>query len=574
MGVKNRELRRMLEICKPYALKGLPAFAVMVAISAAGLLPAWITGRIIDALVHGDASGVRRALLLYVSVVMLAALGNLVYAYVTTTLRESFSRDLRVSMARALYHGEYEAASSIAVGELGNRLGSDIDAVSQVLQFSFFPLVSALLQFVLTAGVLFTIDWRLAFLSLVAVALMWIPTKPAAVVFARFRTQLSEARDRLEARTMETMSPGALSLVKRLAMGAAEERRYGEAATEIVRVNARTALVGGWYAVLSSVVNAIGPVATLALGASLVASKQVSLGMLVAALTYQMRLYGPAGTMWGAQSQLASLYAILKRVFVVLDVPAEAGGDMAMPCGDIVFDGVAVARGGAEVVTDVDLHIPRGAHVAIVGPSGCGKSTLVMLLARLYQPSRGSVTIGGIPIAGIELERLRDGIGFVAQDDHVFDDTLLANLTYGTGAGRKEAVSMLRILGLDDVAARSSDGATIGVRGHRLSGGERQRLCLGRALLRDPDVLILDEATSALDAETERRLIEVVRARMRGRTLVMVTHRIGSVVNMDSVVVMRGGRIAAAGAPAELQRTSAEFRELLRPITVQHVVAG
>ncbi len=565
----------MIGLCKPYAAKGIPAFAVMLAISAAGLLPAWITGKIVDALVHGDSNGVRRALLLYGAAVALGALGNLIYGYVTTKLRERFSRDLRVSMARALYHGEYERAAALPVGELGNRLGSDIDSVSQSLQFSFFPLVSALLQFLLTVGVLFTIDRRIAVLSLVAVGLMWLPTKPAAANFARFRKQLSEARDRLETRTVETMSPGGLSLVKRLGMRAVEAERYSNAADEIVRVNVRTALVGGWYYALSSIVTAVGPVATLGLGASLVASKQLSVGMLVAALTYQMRLYGPAGTIWGAQAQLASLYAILQRVFRVLDVPAEASGDAGVPPGEIAFAAVSVERDGEDVLHGVDLRIPPGTHVAIAGPSGCGKSTLVMLLARLYPPTHGTVTVGGTPIEQLQLERWRETVGFVAQDDHLFDDTLLANLTYGTAAAAHEAAAMVRALGLEDVLARSGETGTVGVRGHRLSGGERQRICLGRALLRAPAVLVLDEATSALDAESERRLIALVRRRMQGRTVLMVTHRVAAATEMDAVVVMNGGRIAAVGSPADLWRTCPAYREMLHnPVAFDIAVAG
>ncbi|HEV2643880.1 MAG TPA: ABC transporter transmembrane domain-containing protein, partial [Candidatus Elarobacter sp.] len=213
MAVKNRDFSRMLALCRPYAVKGLPALAIIVAITAAGLLPAWVTGRIVDALVRGDSGAVQRSLVLYVIALVLAAAGNLGYAYVTTKLREGFARDLRVRMVRAMYRGEFEDASAVSVGEMGNRLGADIDSVSQSLQVSFFPLVSAFLQFGLTLAVLFAIEWRIAVLSLVAVGLMWIPSKPAAKTFARFRKLLSEARDRLEARGIETMSPAALSVV-------------------------------------------------------------------------------------------------------------------------------------------------------------------------------------------------------------------------------------------------------------------------------------------------------------------------------------------------------------------------
>jgi ABC-type multidrug transport system fused ATPase/permease subunit len=570
MRVDGRNLSRMMALCKPYALAGVPAFFIMLAITAAGLLPAWITGHIIDALVHGDTQGVARALFLYGIAVVFAAVGNVVYAYVTTKLREGFSRDLRVRMARALYRGQFEAASAVSVGELGNRLGADIDSVSQALQFSFFPLVSAVLQFALTLAVLITIDWRIAALSLAAVGLMWIPTKPAAKRFARFRRQLSEARDRLESRAIETMSPAALSLVKRSGMRDAEERRYARAADEIIRVNTQTALIGGYYSILSSVVNAVGPVATLSLGAALVGWKQISVGMLVAALTYQMRLYGPAGTMWGAQSQLASLFAILQRVFTIIDIPGESGGNAPAELGDIRFDAVSLRRDGKDVVSNVNLRIARGAHVAIVGPSGCGKSSLLMLLARLYPPASGSITIGGTRLEHFDIDELRKLVAIVAQDEHIFDASLAANLGYGTELVERDAAEMLRALSLGQVASQAGALETIGARGHRLSGGERQRVCLGRALLRRPEILVLDEATSALDVESERRLIALVRERMRGKTLVMVSHRVATVTGMDAIIVMRGGTIVASGTHDELLSSCAAYRDMFdRPVDLE-----
>jgi ATP-binding cassette subfamily B protein len=418
------------------------------------------------------------------------------------------------------------------------------------------------LQFALTVAMLFAIDWRIAVLSLVAVGLMWIPSKPAGKIFARLRTQLSEARDRLEARGIETMSPAALSLVKRCGMVGAEERRYDDAAHDVVRINTRTALAGGAYSAVSSILTAAGPVATLTLGAYLVASKHVSVGMLVAALTYQMRLYSPATTMWGTQSQLASLYAILQRVFSILDIPAESGGGAQEARGEIVFDGVSVARAGREVVAGADLRIPAGAHVAVVGPSGCGKSSLVMLLSRLYAPARGRVLLGATPIERFAIEPLRAAVAFVAQDDHLFDDTLRANVAYGSAAGEAEVDAMIRALELDRIEARTG-AESIGARGHRLSGGERQRVCLGRALLRNPSVLVLDEATSALDAESERRLIALARERMRGKTLIVVTHRIASVAAMDAIALMRDGQIAAYGSHDELVLSSSSYRTML-----------
>jgi ATP-binding cassette, subfamily B, bacterial len=222
----------------------------------------------------------------------------------------------------------------------------------------------------------------------------------------------------------------------------------------------------------------------------------------------------------------------------------------------VQFDGVSFDYGdGRPVLRNVTLAVAPGETVALVGPSGCGKSTLVSLLERLHAPTAGRILVDGVDVRDCTQQSLRGQIGTVMQDVHLFNDTILANITYGTPqATRAQAEAAARAANAHEFIARLAEGydTIVGERGAGLSGGQKQRIAIARALLKDPPILVLDEATSALDNESEALVQAALQRLARGRTTLVVAHRLSTVIDADRIVVLRGGRIDAVGTHAEL----------------------
>jgi subfamily B ATP-binding cassette protein MsbA len=270
--------------------------------------------------------------------------------------------------------------------------------------------------------------------------------------------------------------------------------------------------------------------------------------------------------------QISQASVAAEKLFEIMDLPAD---DVDLPPArpfagfrsEIVFDGVWFAyEPGQWVLSGVQLRVQRGQVVAVVGPSGAGKSTLMDLLPRFIDPSRGSVTIDGVPTTAYARQSLRKSLGIVSQQTIIFNDTVRANIAYGDQAGASaEAVeAAARAANAHGFIERLPNGydTVLGERGARLSGGERQRIAIARAILRDPPVLILDEATSALDSESERLVQEAVEHLMEGRTVLVIAHRLSTVARADRIAVLDRGVIVEEGSHAELVKSGGVYQRL------------
>lgn len=557
------ELMQTLRICAPYALRTTPILLTTLLISLLGLLPPWLTGRVIDALTSHDIRGLQNLLILYLAAVIAGTILNFANTLLTTRLRETFARDVRCEMIDALYEAPFDTVTAISPGEITNRLTSDIDSLSALLQNSFFPLFSAIVLIVTTAFAMFSMNATLAGISFVILALLWLPTASVASRLARLRTLLSEAKDRLAVRIAETLQPGALSLIKNWCAQDFERSRFASAASEILTINYGAAKVSGAYSFFASFLTSLGPVVTLAVGAHYVSQGSLTVGTVVALMSYQIRIYGPAGTIWGMQMQMAGVFAILRRVSMILHLPIESDGPETPIRSNIAFRDVSLNIDSKRILSGVTIDIADGEHVAIVGPSGSGKSSLTSLLIRLRDPSSGTISLGGVPLQSIPLEYLRTAIRVVAQEGHLFNDSISSNIRYGLSNIQNSAeIEALEISELMDEIRSPRLSALIGTRGALLSGGERQRVNLARGLLAATRCLILDESTSAVDSAIERRIISSVREHMRGRTLIVITHRISSIIDMDRIFVMQDGNVVASGGHPFLVNTCALYRDL------------
>ncbi len=276
--------------------------------------------------------------------------------------------------------------------------------------------------------------------------------------------------------------------------------------------------------------------------------------------------------MAGIQVQIVSALAVFERIFDYLDLKTEdydPPGAIALPsvAGDIRFEHVTFAYGDRNVLDDLNLHVEPGQVAAFVGPSGAGKTTITQLVPRFYDPQGGRVMVDGHDVKAVTLESLRRDIGIVSQETYLFHDTIAANLRYAKPeATDEELYKVARAANIHDFITSLPDGyATIvGERGHKLSGGERQRLAIARVLLKDPRILILDEATSSLDSHNEVAIQAALDVVMRGRTSLVIAHRLSTVVAADVIFVVEAGRVVESGTHEALLAKGGPYAHLYR----------
>jgi ATP-binding cassette subfamily B protein len=451
------------------------------------------------------------------------------------------------------YHQQHTVGGTVS--RVNTSINGFVTAVAE-LAFNALPAVAYL---VLALAALLQLDWRLALAVCVFAPL------PALIGMRASREQTRRDRVLLDHWTATfgrwTEVLAGIRTVKGFAMEQAEERRFlaavaqGNARVTLgARRDARTAALQGLSA-------AAARLSVAALGAWLVLRGHGTVGTLVAALQYVGGLFGPIQGLTNVYATVRRARVSLESVCDILDAPdplADPPGaqDLAVTQGAVSFEGVSFDYGdGRRVLHDVTLSIAPGETVALVGPSGCGKTTLVSLLERLHAPTAGRIVVDGVDLRECTQSSLRSQVGTVMQDVHLFNDTILANIAYGTpGATREQAEAAARAANAHEFIRRLPAGydTIVGERGAGLSGGQKQRIAIARALLKNPPILVLDEATSALDNESEA-LVQAALARLtRGRTTLVVAHRLSTVVDADRIVVLRGGRVEAVGRHTEL----------------------
>lgn len=302
-----------------------------------------------------------------------------------------------------------------------------------------------------------------------------------------------------------------------------------------------------------------------------------SIGTVVAFTSMVNRLTGPAATVQGVGQTVQTSMALFARIFEVLDLPVQVmdrpdAKPLRVTRGEVALHGVTFGydegAGAEPILRDVDLVCRPGSITAIVGATGSGKTTLAYLVARLYEPQAGTVTIDGVDLAGATRASVADAVGLVAQETYLLHATIRENLLLAKpSASQEELEAAARAAQVHDLIVALPDGydTVVGDRGNRFSGGERQRLAIARVLLRNPPVLVLDEATSALDTRTERAVQEALDRLAEGRTTIVIAHRLATVERADQIVVLEHGQIVERGTHADLVALAGRYARFLRP---------
>jgi ATP-binding cassette subfamily B protein len=451
------------------------------------------------------------------------------------------------------YHQQHTVGGTVS--RVNTSINGFVSAVGE-LAFKALPAAAYL---VLALAALLQLDWRLALAVCAFAPLPALIGMRAAPEQARRDRVLLDHWTATFGRWTEVLA--GIRTVKGFAMEQAEEQRFLQAVahgnakvTRGARRDARTASLQGLSA-------AAARLSVAALGAWLVLRGHGTVGTLVAALQYVGSLFGPIQGLTNTYATVRRAEVSLQAVSAILDAPdpladLPGAGDLAVQRGAVRFDGVCFHYGdGRPVLRDVTLAIAPGETVALVGPSGCGKTTLVSLLERLHAPTAGRILVDGVDVGACTQRSLRSQVGTVMQEVHLFHDTVLANITYGSpGATRAQAEAAARAANAHEFIARLPGGydTLVGERGAGLSGGQKQRIAIARALLKNPPILVLDEATSALDNESEALVQAALKRLTRGRTTLVIAHRLSTVVDADRIVVLRGGQVEAIGTHAQL----------------------
>jgi ATP-binding cassette, subfamily B, bacterial len=562
--VKQRvDWKRLGALFAPYWRQQATVLFCIVVVAALGLVPGFVTARIIDSTIpHRNLTELGIDVGLILASALLAAGVGVLQGYLNSVVGEGIMRDIRTSLVAHLHRMPLNFFTGTKTGEIMNRVSNDVDNVDNVVTGTLTTIVTNFVLIATTVVAMFVWNWRLALLSVIIVPLMVFPLGPVGRRMYQIRKRTREKRDEIESITQETLSISGITLIKSFAREAYERARFYRVGTNLMQLEINLAMVGRWFIASVMAMVVVGPAIVWFGGGWMAIAAGLQVGVIVAFVSFiQGRLYGPAAALAGIQVQVVSALAVFERIFDYLDMTPEEydpPGATALPgtSGDIRFESVVFGYDASrEVLRGVSFEVRPGEVAAFVGPSGAGKTTITGLVPRFYDPQQGRVLVDGHDVRTVTLESLRRDIGIVTQETYLFHDTIANNLRYGKpDATDAELQAASRAANIADFIAGLPGGydTVVGERGHKLSGGERQRLAIARVLLKDPRILILDEATSSLDYENEAAIQKALEVVMRGRTSLVIAHRLSTVLAADVIFVVDEGRIVESGRHATL----------------------
>jgi ATP-binding cassette subfamily B protein len=456
----------------------------------------------------------------------------------------------------------------VGAGELISRASNDAELVARMFD-SIGHTIGYVLTVVGVAVVMFAIEWHLALAVLAPLPLISIGFGRYSKRYAA-RTKINQEKlGDLTALAEETIS--GIRVVKGVGAEPALAARFNRTSDDVVRTALDVAEVDGVFLPALEALPLIGMLISVWYGGHLVIDGTITVGTFALFAFYLVLLVAPLRTIGQRVSTAQRAAAAARRVADVLDAEpevVEAPAAAAFPeSSNVSFDDVHFAYGEEQpILSGFSLTIPEGTSLALVGSTGSGKSTAAALLARFYDPDRGSVSIGGVDVRDLRIDELRRGVGIVFEETFLFGDTVRGNVAFASPEAEEDEVERAaRLAGASDFVERLPEGydTVLGERGFSLSGGQRQRIAIARAILADPHVLILDDATSAVDASKEHEIRSALAEVMSGRTTLVIAHRPATIALADRVAVVDEGRVVDEGTHAELIARSPRYRSLL-----------
>ncbi len=548
----------------------------MLAGAAVGTVPALLVGALVDHALPGGDLGLAAAL---AGGMAGAALVQLLLSssesYMRFSIGEAVSRRLRNRAFDCVTAAQLVELEQIPSPQLVFRITRSCGRIGEwYVTVSLLPSVSHALVLVAAMAAMLVVAWPLGLLALVAVPALTLGVGRLGPPATQLERRLLRHLERGQGFLQEVLA--GIRVVRVFDATAHERRRWLQWLDDHWRAKVKTVVLHDLLiAHVGPAAQALVTAAVFGVGAVLIAGGHLSLGGLIAAVALVPRIYVSVQSLLTLQANRARIEAEYERVDALFRLAPERVGGLTAPRLPAADSGSRIefreatfryAREDAGVF-DVSFSVRPGEFLGIVGETGSGKSTLLDLMIGLYAPHAGSVHVDGIDTRELDLSWLRRQVGYVPQEPKLWDATIADNIRYPTGeAGADELEQALRDAQLDEFIARLPHGleTTVGEQGHQISAGERQRIAIARALLRDPRLLILDEATASLDVVTEQALRDALASSRRGRSLIVVTHRIETVIGADRIVVMDRGRVLEQGTPDALLQAGGRFAGLRR----------
>ena len=584
-------LRRVGQFAKPHRRALLAFLGLSVVGAVLAVLTPVLAGRVVDEITSGNdgARVVTIAIVIAVVAVADAAVG-LVSRWYSSRIGEGVILDLRRAVFTHVQRMPIAFFTRTRTGALVSRLNNDVIGAQRAFTWTLSDIVSNVITLLLTLAVMLTLSWSITLLALVLLPVFVIPARRMGSRLAQLEREAADHDSAMTTQMTERFNAPGATLVKLFGRPEREQAEFTGRAGRVAEIGVRTAMGQFVFLTALGLVSALALALVYGLGGWLAVRDELDPGTVVTLALLLTQLYAPLTALASARVDAMTALVSFERVFEVLDLrplieerpdaatvhpgPVSVRFDhvhFAYPAADKVslasLEEVAVLdqRGGTEILHDVSFGVEPGQMVAIVGTSGSGKSSIASLVPRLYDVDSGTVRLSGVDVRDLTFESIREAVGMVTQDGHLFHETVGENLRFvKPEAGNDELWDALRRARIDHLVSALPEGldTVVGERGYRFSGGERQRLTIARLLLAQPRVVILDEATSNLDSTSEAEVQAALTAALEGRTAIVIAHRLSTIVRADVILVVEDGRIVERGSHHELLAAGGRYSEL------------